>query len=322
MTGKSFQDIAKELAKVVDSPGMREIRAHRKDMERALGALYPIQKQLNALPSFQLTKQLQETVGAYRSLYDSYNGTGLRFARQLQEMYRQWEGILGHSSALIAQVSKSTESMQKTLESYRAWVENNKTSYLYEFLAAGTGKSSEIIEQLSQAAEPQDVNGSSECGGQAELVNIKPDLEKKIVAAFQSGGSVKELPKEQREYLKSFWARLWDALEKFSVVLTLLAFFNADTELEKASTPQQVKEVVAKFTPEHRELLAGHSVVKGDDVIVRQGPSTKSKELERLRAKTWVENLGGDTSQWTHVAVEVGGEKIEGWIHRRNLLEF
>ncbi|ATB65863.1 SH3 domain-containing protein [Pseudomonas mosselii] len=320
MDEKEWERIRSSIAQFANSSSIDKLKELQAASEHTMSQVARFRETMLSLPSARLAKQLQDMQAGMQTFAETakvLNAQKLSaYGGLLQDFAAMNEGARLYSEN-ISKFLTPAESLKKFAESYAGVMEQYKSSLLYGYLARGDESANSAIEELRSENLVTYPELSEE-----NVQEIKPELEKEIVQVLNSGGSIKELSKEALQYFSVFLGRLWKALEKLSVLVTLSTLITASTSIENAGTPQQAREVVRSFSPAQREALNGQSVVIGEDVILRERPDKRSRVVARLRAKTWVENLGSDSNSWTHVSVDVEGQCLEGWIHRRFLLEF
>lgn len=233
------------------------------------------------------------------------------------------------SAAKYADIASiiSGDTYSRLLDSIRGfsqesdWLEKQKDSVLYNYLAGADTDKSAVISRMQESFESSLVSVDSFTW--EEIPEVRRELEIELVDYIKYGRNILELSVDARKYFIKYWAFLWNVLSKASVVITIISIFSCtQADIEKATSPEEIRHVVKSMHADRREILAGYSVVTGSNVILRSRADKNSPELGRLPMNTWVENLHDDADAWIHVSVEIGGEEIEGWIARRYLAVF
>ncbi|BAV77738.1 hypothetical protein PCAU_5529 [Pseudomonas chlororaphis subsp. aurantiaca] len=111
----------------------------------------------------------------------------------------------------------------------------------------------------------------------------------------------------------------------FLTVLPMLSFINESFELQKnlaeafrGESPAEVRSLIRRPPIEFdRAKLSGMRISTASLLILRQGPSKKSDEIQGLPLGTPLTVLDDDSRSWIFVSALVDGEAYQGWVLRR-----
>ena len=196
------------------------------------------------------------------------------------------------------------------------WLENQKSSLLYNYLSSN---SPETIREIKDVIlDPRNLELYTDISQESTVT--QPDLDEEIIDAIETGKKLTDLPKDIYIYLAK-QAFIWGVLEKLVTAITLITFImSLQNYIEELTTSKEIRTKVKTLSKEQKALISNVSIITNDDVILRAGPNKHSDELARLIKGAWVENLKGDTSEWIHVSADIDGKNVDGWIFRSYLV--
>lgn len=198
--------------------------------------------------------------------------------------------------------------------------EDLSDSLLYQYLTHHKPQATKISEEVLYSAITNSSTLAFEDKIQTKLST--PELEEEIVELLKRKGDITELSIDAYKHLLLFFTPSWDKLQKFLNLVTVITLIvNLYNLIENPSSPKSLRSSVDSYQPEMKELFSGSSVVSGNDVIVRLEPNKSSEKLGRLSRGVLVKNLAGDTSGWIRIEVNIGGNKVKGWIYKNYLIK-